>query len=52
MRFAELFEYHKIPEWYYMYLDYNSLEMQIQAFKDGCQLSKQERKELKEKKAA
>ena len=40
MRFGELFEYHKIPEWYNMYLDYNSLKMQIEIFKDGCKLYK------------
>ena len=38
MRFSEVFEYHKIPEWYNMYLDYKSLKMQIEVFKDGCKL--------------
>lgn len=44
MRFGELFEYHKIPEWYYMYLDYNSLMNQIEAFKRGCKKTEEERK--------
>lgn len=29
MRFGELFEYHKIPEWYNMYLNYQGLRSKI-----------------------
>jgi SPX domain protein involved in polyphosphate accumulation len=33
MKFGQQFEYHKIPEWYMMYLDYNKLKKMIEMFK-------------------
>ena len=41
-----MFEYHKIPEWYNMYLDYNTLKMQIYVFRDGCNLYKETKKRM------
>ena len=32
MRFGELFEFHKIPEWYNMYLNYGLLKQNIENF--------------------
>lgn len=34
MKFGQSFEYHKIPEWYNMYLDYKGLKKSIEDFKD------------------
>ena len=34
MRFGEQFEYHKIPEWYNNYLNYESLKKKIELFKE------------------
>lgn len=40
MRFGEQFEYHRIPEWYHMYLNYHALKLQIEIFKNGCESRK------------
>lgn len=34
MRFGEQFEFHKIPEWYNIYLDYELLRKIIERFKE------------------
>lgn len=36
MKFGASFEYHKIPEWYMMYLDYHGLKKKIEDFKEKC----------------
>ena len=33
MRFGEQYAYHKIPEWYIYYLDYDKLKTKIEQFK-------------------
>lgn len=33
MKFGQQFEYHKIPEWYSEYLDYNRFKKLIKTFK-------------------
>ena len=33
MKFGEQLEYHKIPEWYTMYLNYESFKHKIESFK-------------------
>ena len=35
MKFGEIFEYHKIPEWYNMYLNYELLRQKIDDFNQG-----------------
>ena len=35
MKFGQQFEYHKIPEFYNSYLDYEFLKQMIEAFKDS-----------------
>ena len=35
MKFGTQFEFHKIPEWYDMYLDYESLKTSIETYKDN-----------------
>ena len=35
MRFGQQFEYHKIPEWYNKYLDYDMLNEMTEIFKNG-----------------
>ena len=32
MKFGEIFEYHKIPEWYNMYLNYELFKQKIELF--------------------
>jgi len=34
MKFGEQFEFHKIPEWYNKYLDYEKLKDLIETFQD------------------
>ena len=34
MRFGEIFELHKIPEWYTEYMDYKALRLRIDEFKN------------------
>ena len=36
MKFGHLFEFHKVPEWYAEYVDYNQLRALIDAFKTMC----------------
>ena len=36
MRFGQLFEYHKIPEWYNNYLKYEKLKEGIEKFQEQC----------------
>ena len=36
MKFGHLFEFHKVPEWYNEYMDYNQLRALIDAFKIMC----------------
>ena len=36
MKFGELFEYHKIPEWYNMYLNYELLRQKIDDFNENA----------------
>ena len=33
MKFGQLFEFHKIPEWYTEYIDYKQLKEHISDFK-------------------
>ena len=33
MKFGDHFEFHKIPEWYNMYLQYSKLKKMIESFK-------------------
>jgi hypothetical protein len=35
MKFGQSFEYHKIPEWYNMYLNYAGLKKCIETFKES-----------------
>lgn len=35
MKFGTQFEFHKIPEWYDMYLDYEYLKVSIETYKDN-----------------
>lgn len=34
MRFGHQFEFHKIPEWYLQYLDYEGFKLMIEGFKE------------------
>lgn len=34
MRFGELFEFYKIPEWYNQYLNYEGFKTMIETFKE------------------
>ena len=34
MKFGAIFEYHKIPEWYNMYLNYELLRQRLDDFND------------------
>lgn len=34
MRFGQQFEFHKIPEWYLQYLDYEGFKSMIEGFKE------------------
>lgn len=40
MKFGQQFEFHKIPEWYNMYLDYDLLCRYISEFKDSTEHKK------------
>ena len=40
MKFGHLFEFHKVPEWYNEYMDYNQLRALIDAFKIMCKEGK------------
>ena len=37
MRFGEQFEFHKIPEWYTFYFNYNHFKKEIEKFKEDRQ---------------
>jgi hypothetical protein len=35
MRFSEIFDYHKIPEWYNEYLNYDAQNTQIENYHEA-----------------